>query len=376
MNRKPDISAALAAADNPVWLDSTAQVARAAKAWRRSGVLGLDTEFVRERTYHANLGLVQVSDGQTVWLLDPLADGALAPLRELLDDRRILKVVHSPSEDLEVLLHVTGSAPEPLFDTQMACALLGEPLQLGYHVAVEKLFGIPVDKGLTRSNWMARPLRPALLHYAALDVCLLPHMQGELAARLSKAERTAWLEEDCARLLEAARNPTTPSAAWQRIRGIERLDGASLAVLKALAAWREKEARKRNRPRGFIVSDPLLVAMARSKPRKMKQLEALAEWHPRARQRFGEAVIGVIEHVVGAGKTLPELPQPSRADKRRIDQLRACISEIAAGLGVEPALLATRRELEQIVLTEPGTDLPERLRGWRHALLEQVLSAT
>lgn len=375
MSRETQVATALAAADSPIWLDSAAQVARAAKAWRRSRTLGVDTEFVRERTYYANLGLVQISDGQTVWLLDPLVEGALPPLAELLADPAIVKILHSPSEDLEVLQHVAGALPEPLVDSQLACAMLGEPLQLGYHLAVEKQFGIAVDKGLTRSDWMARPLRPELLRYAALDVCLLPMMEAELQERLRTLGREAWLEEDCARLVAAARQPLAPSMAWQRIRGIERLDGAALGVLKPLAAWREKEAKHKNRPRGFIITDPLLLALARRKPCRPADLEEFSDWHPRARARYGVAITELIAHAVESGKTLPPIPQLDRAQQALAKVLRDGVAAIATNLGVDPALLATRKELEQLVLNGPGKILPERLQGWRRTVVGEPLQA-
>ena len=266
MNPSPVIRTALDAAERPVIVDSPAQAGRALKAWRRSDVLALDTEFVRERTYRARLGLVQVSDGQTVWLLDPLVEGTLPPLVEMMRADTITKLLHGPSEDLEVLLHVTEELPEPLVDTQLACALLGEPLQVGYHKAIEDLLGVPVEKDVTRSNWVKRPLTERQLHYAALDVCLLPEAWQRLRIQLAEQERLDWLEEDSRRQLRSARKPVKPRKSWQRIRGAGRLEPDQLAVLQALAEWREREAMKRDRPRGFIVPDPVLLALARQQP--------------------------------------------------------------------------------------------------------------
>ncbi len=287
MTSETALKTALAAADRPIMLERSAEVGRAAKAWRRAGLVALDTEFVRERTYHADLGLVQVSDGQTVWLIDPLGDGVLDPLGELLEDRNVVKLLHSPSEDLEVLRHVTGALPEPLIDSQLACALLGQPLQLGYHKAAEWLLGVPIDKDLTRSNWLARPLRPELLHYAALDVCVLPLMWADLERRLDTLDRLDWLAEDCARMLTDARAPVAPDRSWERIKGAGRLGGQELAVLQALAAWREEEAQRRNRPRGFIIPDPVLLTIARDRIQDTADLDILDGLHPRAARRYG-----------------------------------------------------------------------------------------
>jgi ribonuclease D len=137
MLQSTQISTAIRATERPVLLESAAQLAAAAKEWQGSSCLGIDTEFVRERTYRADLGLVQISDGDTAWLVDPIAIGSLEPLTELLAGQEITKILHSGSEDLEVLLHVLGVLPDPLVDTQIACAMLGQPLQMGYHHAMK-----------------------------------------------------------------------------------------------------------------------------------------------------------------------------------------------------------------------------------------------
>jgi ribonuclease D len=215
-------------------------------------------------------------------------------------------------------------------------------------------------------------LRAELLRYAALDVCVLPMMLEMLSDRLEKLGRAEWLNEDCARLVAAAREPSPPSQAWQRIRGIERLDGPSLVVLRALATWREKEARKKNRPRGFIIPDPVLLAMARRKPRKTSELECFGDLHPRARQRYGAAVVELIAHALDNGKPMEALAQVGRSEQAQLSKLRARAAAIAESLGVDPALLATRKELEQLVLKRA---LPERLRGWRRNVIGDELLA-
>ena len=373
MDQKQVIKTALAAADHAILLDTPAQISRAAKAWRRCSLLGLDTEFVRERTYYANLGLVQISDGQTVWLLDPLVDGALAPLADLLSDHSIRKVFHSPSEDLEVLLNETGAVPDPLIDTQLACAMAGQSLQMGYHVAVEWLLQVEIDKELTRSNWMARPLKPELLRYAALDVCLLPFMWQLLEERLQKLGRLEWLQEDCARQLARARQELRPDEAWQRIRGTGRLDGKALAILSELAAWREKKARKRNLPRGFIIPDTALLTLARERVQSRSALEQVEGIHPRAAQRHGQALTELISQAAEADRTLPPPPTLSPAQRKLLKQLRHTVQQKADSLHVDPALLATKKDMEQIILAGADQPLPKRLDGWRHEVVTGAL---
>jgi ribonuclease D len=337
-------------------------------------VLALDTEFVRERTYFARLGLVQLSDGHTVWLLDPLAEGTLAPLAEVLADPGVTKLLHSPSEDLEVLLKVVGALPEPLVDTQVACALLGQPLQLGYHKAAEWLLDVSVDKDQTRSDWCARPLKPAQLHYAALDVCVLPMMWELLGDRLETLDRRAWLAEDCERQLAIARKPVEPTESWRRIRGHGRLDGSALAILQALAEWREHRAMQRDLPRGFVVPDKALLSLADGGLGSRDKLESVPGVHPKVLRRHADEWLDMARIVREEGRTLPVPPRLSTAQKKTVGRLRDVVSAQARELELEPVLLASRRELEEWVVAG-GRQWPGRLDGWRREQLGAAFDA-
>ncbi len=379
MNYSNAIETALEAANSAILLNSAAQVSRAAKAWQRSEVLGLDTEFVRERTYYANIGLVQLSDGHSVWLVDPLVDGALGPLKSLLENQSISKIVHSPSEDLEVLLHAVGAAPEPMIDTQMACALLGQPLQMGYHSAAQWLLDVNVDKDQTRSNWCARPLRAAQLRYAALDVCLLPLMWEKLKHGLDEKSRLQWLEEDCNKTLQKSRQALDVSNSWQRIRGNSRLDGTGLAILQALAQWREHEARRRNLPRGFVMKDPVLMAISNRRMDSVTALESIDDLHPRAIERHGETISRLVKSVIASGHQLETVEPMPPAMRKQLLAMREMVQAKAKQLGVEAAVLASRRDLESL-LQNVNNEWPEKLQGWReHELgpdFETILNQT
>ncbi len=271
---------ALSAGEHPILLESATQLANAAKQWEGSEVLGIDTEFVRERTYRADLGLVQVSDGRSAWLVDPLAVGSLEPLAQIMANTDITKVLHSSSEDLEVLMYALGQLPEPLVDTQIASAMLGQPLQLAYHHAVKWLFDIAVDKDQTRSNWCRRPLHPRQLRYAAMDVVLLPMMLQKIKPQLEEAGRWEWLVEDVARMKHNSLTPVEPDKAYLRFPGIGRMDGEGLKALQALAAWREKTAKMKNRARGFVISDSGLMQLARQRPSSEEEIREIAEYIP------------------------------------------------------------------------------------------------
>jgi ribonuclease D len=373
MISQSQIRTALAAADKPVMVESAAQLEKAAQAWQACNVIGIDTEFVRERTWRANLGLVQISDGERVWLVDPLKTGSLSPLAELLEDTHIEKVLHAPSEDLDVLLYTTGSVPQPLFDTQIACALLGQSLQMGYHKTVEWLLGIAIDKGQTRSNWCKRPLSPAQLHYAALDVCLLPIMYRQLHGRLQDLGREDWLREDCARMLDKALTPADPEQSWKRINGNGRLDGRSLAILQSLARWRDEEAERRNLARGFVVRDNALLTIANKQPDSIAALAELDVCHPRTLENHGPALLGAIDEVLQNGLTTRALEILKPEQRKLLAKMRQLVLEKAQELSIEPALLASKKELELLILSPPDEPVPERFQGWRDGIITQEL---
>lgn len=369
MNKQNEINIALRAADKPVMVESAQHLEQVVGDWQKCAIIGIDTEFVRERTWRADLGLVQLSDGKTVWLVDPLKTGPLDPLATLLKNESIIKILHAPPEDLDVLLYTTGAVPEPLFDTQIACALLGQSLQMGYHTTVEWLLGITIDKGETRSNWCRRPLRPAQLKYAALDVCLLPMMQRQLLAKLKDLNRESWLEEDCQRLLTKARTPADPEQSWKRLNGNNRLDGSSLAILMSLATWRDQQAERQNLARGFVVKDNDLMTLANKKPSSLSALSDLNILHPIALQRHGSALVSIIDQTLQQGLSAqsPDSLQPEH--RKLMKDMQKLVKLKASELSVEPALLASRRELEIFILTPEGEPLPERFLGWRKDII-------
>jgi len=246
---------------------------------------------------------------------------------------------------------------------------------MGYHTTVEWLLGIIIDKGQTRSNWCQRPLRPAQLKYAALDVCLLPIMQRQLQAKLRDLARESWLEEDCARLLTRARTPADPEQSWKRLNGNGRLDGSSLAILQALAKWRDQEAERRNLARGFVIKDNDLLTIANKKPRSLSELSRLDILHPRALQRHGSHLVSIVEHVLEQGLSA-ETPAALGPEHRKLmNDMRELVKQKAVELSIDPALLASRRELESLILLPADEPLPERFLGWRKDIITTGLVA-
>jgi ribonuclease D len=375
MISKSEISIALAAAEQPIMIESAAQLQEALAEWLSCEVIGIDTEFVRERTWRADLGLVQLSDGKRVWLVDPLKTGPLDSLAALFETESVIKVLHAPSEDLDILFYVSGAVPEPLFDTQVACSMLGQSLQMGYHSTVEWLLELTIDKGETRSNWIKRPLRPAQLKYAALDVCLLPMMYRQLRSQLLELGRLEWLQEDCTRLLNKARTASDPTQSWKRINGNGRLDETSLAILQALCTWREAVAEKSNLARGFVIKDTALLTLANQKPGTLEALSKLDIWHPKSIQRHGQTVLNIIQQCLDRGLKARSPAALEPEHRKLMSNMRRLVLERSTKLKLEPALLASRRELEGLILSPGGEPVPERFLGWRKDIISDDLIA-
>ncbi|MDT8450991.1 MAG: HRDC domain-containing protein [Wenzhouxiangellaceae bacterium] len=342
------------------------QVADAAGRILASPAVGIDTEFVRERTYYPIPGLVQLSDGDEVWLVDPIRlprDGAARDLlARLLSMPECTKIMHSIGEDLEVLDLVSGSVPVPLFDTQLAAALLGWPLQVRYEFLARDLLGIEFPGGLARNDWRRRPLPEAWVEYAANDVIALPRMRAELAERLARAGRLDWLGEDCRRALAAAGDSPDPVL---RIKGAPGLDDEALERLTRLARWREDEARKRDLPRGFIVPDPLLLDLARQRPADSRELERCCAGHKRSVKRFRDTLLALLAEPPGAFTRRPELDQIDPETRQRVRDLQDRVRQAAAELGIEPAVIASKRELTRLVQGAACS----WLEGWRAEVL-------
>jgi len=368
------VNKAIEAARHPILLESPAQLAEAQKAWAGKKALGLDTEFVRERTYRAELGLVQLSDGETAWLLDPLALGSLEPLQALLQEPGTLKILHSGSEDLEVLLHSVGALPEPLVDTQIACAMLGQPLQMGYHSACKWLFDVEIAKDQTRSNWCRRPLHERQLHYAAMDVVLLPLMLDELRSKLEQQGRWQWLKEDISRTQRNALTTIDPQKAYLRFNGAGRLDDANLRVLRALAAWREQTADLQNRARGFVITDAGLMQLARTQPASIQQMRKIEDIHPRAIDRHGNSLLKLIAGAESDYSPLERSEPLDNGQRKQLNEMRKQVQAKSLELKVDPALLASRRELEKLIRAAASElPLPERFLGWRKGIITDDL---
>lgn len=334
----------------------------------------LDTEFVRERTYYARLCLVQVAVGNEMLLVDPLRVGDDELLRRFLAGSRQPRVVHAARQDIEVLLPLTGEPLAPLFDTQLAAALLGFPSQVGYGELVRQLLGVELKKGHARTDWAARPLKLEQLDYAADDVRYLLPVAEELESRLDAAGRLDWLAQECALLADPGLYSTAPGDAWRRLKGLERMRPEEFGVACALAAWREEAAMRRNLPRGWILPDDALRDVARLQPDSASGLRRVASLPGGPGYRLADELLEQVRNARTAPPPAIPLaverlaPEQQAAVRRLQDALQA----VAAETGIGAEVLATRRDLTAIVR---GARDVAPLTGWRREVVGNRLLA-
>jgi ribonuclease D len=337
--------------------------------------IAVDTEFLRERTYLAELALIQIAHGEAIELIDPLAGADLGPLVALLRDPARPKVLHAARQDIEVLLPLTGTPVAPVIDTQLAAALLGHPAQIGYADLVARELGVTLEKGHARTDWTRRPLSPAQLLYAADDVRWLLPLAARLEERLAAEQRLAWLHEDCAALANPALYAVDPAQAWRRLKAVDSLAPREQARVRALAAWRERAALARDLPRGWLLSDEALRTIARSAPADLDALRALGVMPPSAAGKLGAGILGALAEAAGAALDGIEKrgeARPGAAERARLAELGERVRALAAGLSLAPEVLATQRDLRRIARGEPPANV---LSGWRAELLSAALGA-
>ncbi|WP_240127097.1 ribonuclease D [Thermomonas alba] len=351
------------------WID-TPDALRARLA-HPPAVVGLDTEFIRERTYWPQLALVQIALApDTILLVDPLVPGMCQALAPLLADPAVLKVMHSPSEDLVAFKHACKVLPAPLFDTQAAAALCGLGAGLGYQKLVQALTGVELAKGETRSDWLRRPLSPAQLDYAADDVRHLHALHETLDARLQALGRSAWLAEDSARQLANAGDDEGERWPHLALRSAQFLDAAGQRRLLRLLRWREAQARLRDRPRSWILDNELAVALARQAPADPQALQALLDAAPKAPRGLRDALWQALTTPLADEAEAP-LARGEERDKRQLRALQEAVAALAAELDLPEGVLASRRLLETL---QDGGGWTGALAGWRRALLEPRLA--
>lgn len=358
---------------SPAPLSDSPALAELASRLAQAPWIALDTEFLRERTYRPQLCLLQLAMPDEALCVDPLSGIELEPLVPRLAGGSTPKILHAARQDLEVLWPVFG-AIGPVFDTQIAAALAGMPAQIGYSELVRRVLGVELPKGETRTDWSRRPLSEAQLRYAIDDVCHLAPLRDLLQEELDRLGRSAWLAEDLDGLASEDKLFVDPEKAHERLKWSGELDPDRARLAQHLAAWRERRAADRNRPRTWILEDAGLRALTLQVPRNAAQLAAIPELTQGFVEKSGAAILQVIE-AAAIPVQLPALnarPRPDPALQARVKRLSGIVQQRAADLGIAAEILATRRELESIVRGETTADV---LQGWRREVVGGELLA-
>jgi ribonuclease D len=349
----------------------TQTLARLCSRLRAHDHVCVDTEFMRENTYYPELCLVQLASPEDAFAFDPLADGLdMSPFLELLGDESVLKVLHAGGQDNEIFMNLTGKVPYPLFDTQVAAMAMGMGEQVSYANLVQHFTGHQVDKGARFTDWARRPLSERQIQYAIGDVTYLSTLFPKMLAKLRKTNRGEWLDEEMARLSDPANYVVDPDSAWQRLKLPNRKPEV-LGRLKAIARWRELEARDKNVPRGRIVKDETLADLAAAPPASQADLARIRGLSPTwASNAIGARLIATIAHA----EPLPDAEMPAKDHRPGLSTEASLIADLlklllkirAKDTGVAPKLVARSEDMEALAGgVREGLPI---LEGWRRQM--------
>lgn len=333
--------------------------------------IGLDTEFIRERTYWPQLALVQMAVEQHILLIDPLQPGMTDALRPWLEDTSITKIMHSASEDLVAFQHACGCVPRPLFDTQIAAALSGIGAGMGYQKLVAHITGVELEKGEQRSDWMRRPLSDSQLHYAAADVVHLFAMHDHLLARLEQQQRSHWQDEDAARLVDGVANDDGELWPHLSLRAAQFMDAPAQRVLLRLLRWRDIQARKSDKPRSWILDNELACSLAKAPPTTPQALQAILERNPKAPRKLADALWQALSTPASDETDMPLAVDNSDRFRNPLKRLQQAVATHAAQLGLPDGVLASRKQLEAWLEQRHP---PATLTAWRRTELTALLT--
>ena len=337
--------------------------------------LAIDTEFLREKTYYAQLCLIQIeADGHRA-CIDPLTIEDLSAFNMLMHDANIVKVLHAAHQDLEILFQISGKMPAPIFDTQTAASVLGIGDQMGYARLVENMLGVSLAKTQSRTDWSKRPLRDVQLEYAIDDVRYLAQIYPMMLEKLESQNRLKWLDNDFAKATNPETYAMNSEERWKKVKGNQVLKRPQLAILRELATWREVRAEQADRPRKWILSDDILLDMARQQPRTAEAIKEIRGINPDRTQKHHDTWLALIKK--GLETPEAEWPELARANKPSpnqnalIDLLMLVIQIQAKRHKITAAVIATRKRVAEMILAGE-TSISD---DWRGALVNDEIAA-
>ena len=350
-------------------LESFAERARSAR------VLAVDTEFLREKTYYPKLCLVQLSADDEVAVVDPFAVGSLDPLIPLFSDPAIVKVFHAGRQDLEIVLHETGMLPAPVFDTQVAAALLGHTQQIGLASLVHAELGVQLRKTDSFTDWSCRPLSESQMRYAAEDVVHLPKLYAKMKGKLESLGRLDWLRHDFEELSDEGIYRVDERERYRRLKRSNQLSRRQLAAAREMAAWREIQAQTRNIPRKWVLTDEQIVEACKREPRSIDDLYMVRGMREKLPVPDARTLVKLVASALDSPPDVwPEPDRPGKSERNvdfQIDLMTALVRLRAKENGIAVPTLASHDDLAKVA--RGYRDDVELLRGWRRTIVGEEL---
>ncbi|MCY4472899.1 MAG: ribonuclease D, partial [Kistimonas sp.] len=273
------------------WITDDESLVQAAVAWHQLPSLAMDTEFKRTSTFWPQTGLIQAAAGEKVWLIDPMHINCWQPLRRLLESRDTIKIMHAMSQDLEIFHRLVQAQPVNLFDTQLAAAYAGLAFSISYQRLVAEVLGVHLTKNETRSDWLARPLTPHQIHYAAQDVFYLAQLLAPLSRTLKNKGYEHWHREDCERQVIASIKSTDPATAWMRVKNARNLNRQQQHILQVLCQWREQQAQQNDISRNFLIPADALWHLAKTQPDSLQRLKKVPGMNAKTVRTLGPEIL-------------------------------------------------------------------------------------
>ena len=343
-------------------------------SWQNAEYVTVDTEFMREHTYWPKLCLIQVGGPNESVIIDPLVKELdLTPFFKLLGNKNILKVFHAARQDVELFHHLTGQLPEPLFDTQLAAMACGYGDSVGYEKLAARIADAQIDKTLRFTDWARRPLTDRQLLYAVADVSHLRPIYDHLSGQLANNGRRSWIDEEMGILTNPATYENPPEEAWKRVK-VRNAKPRFLAILREVAAWREREAQRRNLPRNRVIREEAMTEIAAHAPTNVNELARVRAISQKvAESDMGQAILRAVNQALALDKNCyPNLPK--KVEKPRglaplLDLLKVLLKMRCEQSGVAQKLVATVNDLEQFAAGDQSSPL---LTGWRRELFGEL----
>lgn len=356
-------------------IDDDSQLKAFVKRCCTSPYMAIDTEFLREKTYYARLCLIQVAIEGEVAIIDPFAIKDITLLNDALTSPDVVKIFHASSQDIEILYHETGVVPRPVFDTQVAAALLGKSQQASYSSLVSSYCSVNLPKKDSFTDWSQRPLKDSQIRYAADDVVYLPQIYYDMAEVLNEKNRLHWLDEAFEEISSPEKYEIKPEERYRKLRRVNQLNAQQMAAAREFAAWRELKAQKINVPRKWIVSDEQIVEACRREARTIDELFMVRGMRESLRAEDARQAVACIKKGLSCPKE--QLPQVHEKPKNEhnvdivVDLMNAVVHLRARENHIAPQTLAPQAELMK--LARGHDDECELLKGWRYKVIGKEL---